>query len=71
MSEKPGSRPRADPAETERCASCLQTYAYEVELRCAECDHPMCPFCVVRIGAWRLACPDCGPSPRRVRSAAR
>jgi hypothetical protein len=40
------------------CVHCSQGYAYEREVRCAECDAPMCPLCVVRIEA-RTVCPDC------------
>lgn len=31
----------------ETCPHCGQTYAYEVERTCVECDEPVCPFCVV------------------------
>lgn len=64
MSEKTETRMRADPAETERCAFCLQTYAYEAEIRCRDCDHPMCHLCAVRVRAAtvRVCCPDCAPA---------
>jgi hypothetical protein len=40
------------------CPHCEQTYAYEVEARCLECDAPICPMCVVRVEK-HLYCPDC------------
>jgi hypothetical protein len=55
------ARPGRADAETERCGFCLQTYVYEVQVRCADCDLPMCPFCVVRARAGRVTCRDCGP----------
>ncbi|HEX2163509.1 MAG TPA: hypothetical protein VHM02_06135 [Thermoanaerobaculia bacterium] len=37
-----------DPAEVaETCERCLATYAVEVEVRCVDCDGPMCPSCAV------------------------
>lgn len=33
----------------ERCEGCEQLYAYEVEVRCVDCDRAMCPFCVVTV----------------------
>ena len=46
---------------TERCPACLQLYAYEVEVRCVDCDGPLCPLCVVEVRAEALLrrCPDC------------
>jgi hypothetical protein len=35
--------------EQEQCPDCLQLYAYELEIRCFDCDSPLCPFCVFRI----------------------
>lgn len=32
---------------TEQCPFCLQTYAYQLEVRCTACDRAACPFCVV------------------------
>lgn len=47
----------------ERCPSCLQGYALEVEVRCVDCDAPGCPHCMIRVrervAAW---CPDCQPA---------
>ena len=40
------------------CIHCLQDYAFEREVRCADCDAPICPMCVVRMEA-RTVCPDC------------
>jgi len=30
----------------EECPHCHQPYAYELEIRCPECDEPSCPHCV-------------------------
>ena len=30
----------------EQCPHCHQLYAYELEIRCAECDEPGCPHCM-------------------------
>jgi hypothetical protein len=59
----------AEPAEIpwwldegeERCDFCLQTYAYEVEVRCVDCDQPSCPHCAVLIRERRTVhhCPEC------------
>ena len=40
------------------CPHCEQTYAYEVEARCFECDAPICPMCIVRVEE-HLFCPAC------------
>ena len=40
------------------CPHCEQTYSYEVEARCFECDAPICPMCIVRVEE-RLFCPAC------------
>jgi hypothetical protein len=45
----------------EECAHCGQLYACEVEVRCVECDGPMCPHCSVRSASLHY-CPDCGAS---------
>lgn len=42
----------------EECPHCGQLYAYELEVRCAECDGPMCPHCAVRSTSI-YSCPDC------------
>lgn len=46
---------------SERCPFCLQSYAYEVEIRCADCDSPSCPCCAVieRRTAVYHRCSDC------------
>ena len=46
---------------SERCPVCLQLYAYEVEVRCADCDGPLCPLCAVEVTVELVArrCPDC------------
>jgi hypothetical protein len=35
----------------EQCSSCLQIYAYELEVRCMHCDGAACQFCAVRIAS--------------------
>lgn len=30
----------------EECPHCHQLYAYELEIRCPECDEPSCPHCI-------------------------
>ena len=30
----------------EECPHCHHLYAYELEIRCPECDEPSCPHCV-------------------------
>jgi hypothetical protein len=42
----------------EECPHCEQSYAYEAEVVCTDCDLPMCPVCAVRI-AKRRVCPAC------------
>jgi hypothetical protein len=51
---------------TEACPVCLQGYAYELELRCVDCDGPLCPQCVVRLSAVRVEvfCPECAAARR-------
>jgi hypothetical protein len=50
---------------TERCPVCLQLYAYEVQVRCVDCDGPLCPCCAVevRLDAVARRCPGCGDEP--------
>ena len=53
---------------TEQCHVCLQSYAYEAEYRCVDCDAPICPYCVVRVKrTGRVYCPGCGPGRKRRR----
>lgn len=47
--------------EGEEDCSCGSTYVLELELRCADCDVPMCVHCV-RIYQSRRLCSDCMPS---------
>ena len=42
----------------EDCPHCDQTYTYCAELRCFDCDAPICPMCIVRIGE-HVFCPEC------------
>jgi hypothetical protein len=46
----------------EQCPHCHQFYAYEIEVRCHECDGPSCPHCVshVEAGIVCVACSDSG-----------
>ena len=37
---------------TEQCPACLQLYVYELEVRCARCDEPACPFCAIEARVW-------------------
>ena len=45
----------------EQCDGCLQTYVYEVEVRCVDCDGPSCPHCAVVVREQRTVyrCPGC------------
>ena len=45
----------------EVCAHCLQRYHYHLEVRCTECDEPMCPSCAVRLTVDVVThhCPEC------------
>lgn len=42
----------------EECPHCGQLYAYEVEVRCPDCDGPSCPQCLVTHTEYRI-CVDC------------
>ena len=46
---------------SERCPVCLQLYAYEVQVRCTDCDGPLCPQCAVEVRLEMVArrCPEC------------
>ena len=47
-----------------RCGVCAQRYAAEVEHRCAACDTPVCPHCVVIVRKPRATyCPSCPTEP--------
>lgn len=35
----------------EECSVCAARFDYEVEVRCADCDAPICPLCAVEIRA--------------------
>lgn len=47
--------------DDEPCPLCYQSYAYEIEVRCVDCDCPLCPACVVveRVSALVHLCPGC------------
>ena len=44
---------------TEVCPACSQAYAYHTEIRCVDCDGPLCPICVQVTTTLELFCPDC------------
>jgi len=44
---------------TETCSACSQAYAYHTEIRCIDCDGPMCPICVQVTTRLEFSCPDC------------
>ena len=46
-------------AGEEECTSCGRTYVFEAELRCGDCDTPMCPLCA----AWHEQRPRCRACP--------
>ena len=50
-------------AGSETCPHCLRRHHVEVGYRCAVCDGPMCPFCVVTVRRTETVhvCPDCSP----------
>jgi hypothetical protein len=43
----------------EQCPHCGQLYFAEAEIRCADCDGPMCSLCKVRQTEGHIVCPDC------------
>ena len=43
---------------TEVCAHCNQTYHYEMEYRCVECDRGVCAVCAVTERE-TVYCPEC------------
>jgi hypothetical protein len=48
-------------AEAEACPCCFGFYAYEIEVRCADCDKPMCPLCAVSGRRIEVhVCVECG-----------
>lgn len=49
---------------SELCPFCEQTYVYEMEVRCYDCDRPSCPHCACCDAVESLTvvthrCPDC------------
>lgn len=43
------------------CGFCLQSYVLELEIRCVDCDRPMCPWCAATITERiELVCDECG-----------
>jgi hypothetical protein len=54
----------------EECPQCHQLYAYELEIRCIECDEPSCPHCMkhhVERGIVCVACEGCEPAEEAAR----
>lgn len=50
-------------AADEPCGFCLQHYELALELRCSDCDRPLCPVCAVTVRARGEAlCAECGPA---------
>jgi len=45
----------------EQCEACDQRYAYEVEVRCIDCDAALCPLCA-QWQAPEFRCVDCATS---------
>ena len=45
----------------ETCAYCLQCYHYHLEIRCTNCDEPLCPSCATHLSIEIVAlhCPEC------------
>ena len=43
----------------EECLHCSGYYLLQVEVRCAECDGPMCPHCKIVHAEGHLVCPEC------------
>ncbi len=45
---------------TETCPACSQAYAYHTEIRCLDCDGPLCPICVQVTTRFEFSCAECG-----------
>lgn len=59
-SAAPWWAPGGPSAEAEECSFCLGLYAYELQVRCADCDRPMCPVCAVSVRRREVRiCFDC------------
>ena len=43
----------------EECPHCHLLYAYEIEVRCPECDGPSCPHCVSHHVELGIVCVVC------------
>jgi hypothetical protein len=43
----------------EQCAHCGQSYTYELEFRCPDCDGPSCPHCKSKHEDERFVCAAC------------
>ena len=52
-------------AGEELCGHCLQSYAYQIEVRCERCDGVVCVACAVVVRG-NPTCPQCvAPRKRR------
>jgi len=59
-SAAPWWAPGESAAEAEECSVCLGLYTYELEVRCVDCDRPMCPVCAVSVRRTEVhVCFDC------------
>ncbi len=54
----------------EECPHCHQLYAYEIEVRCPQCDGPSCPHCVARLERG-IVCIGCSTSREEIEEASR
>jgi len=52
--------------DQERCRDCEALFHYELEIRCVDCDAPICPFCVV---TERWSCRGCVEAPTEERGS--
>lgn len=55
----------------EECPHCHQLYAYEVEVRCPECDGPSCPHCVMQHVEHGIVCVACSDTSEQTEDISR
>jgi hypothetical protein len=58
-------------AGDEQCPHCQQLYAYELEIRCVECDEPGCPHCMQQQLERGIVCVVCSAGCEAAGEAAR
>ncbi len=48
----------------QECTFCGGRYAYQMEIRCVDCDRPICPVCAVWVYTESRShyCPECSPA---------